>query len=92
MATSVGYNPFYRDTTRLTEVHVLHYFSGGNFYAVDCGLIRPERSYASTQDLIDDIEMDCNVARRSLQREAWSVLETGELDGSWQEMCRERRS
>ena len=53
-------------------MHLLHDFSGSDFYGVEMrllivGFIRPERTYASTRDLIDDIEMDCNVARRSLQ-------------------------
>ncbi|KAG6831543.1 hypothetical protein H0H92_009462 [Tricholoma furcatifolium] len=90
MVMSIGYNPFYGNATRSAEVHLLHDFSGGDFYGVEMrllivGFIRPERTYASKQDLIDDIKMDCDVACRSLQREAWSTRETGKgrLDGSW---------
>ena len=90
MVMSIGYNPFYGNTVRSAEVHVLHDFAGRDFYGVEMrllilGFIRPERTYTSKQELIDDIKMDCNVARRSLEREAWSLQETGDgkLDGSW---------
>ena len=66
-------NLFYGNTAWSAEVHVLHDFAGRDFYGVEMQLlmvefIRPEKTYASKQDLIEDIEMDCNVARRSLQR------------------------
>ena len=90
MVMSIGYNPFYENTVRSAEVHVLHDFAGRDFYGVEMrllivGFIRSERNYPSKQDLIDDIKMDCDVARRSLKREAWSLRETGKggLDGSW---------
>lgn len=90
MVMSIGYNPHYRNTVRLAEVHVLHDFAGRDLYGVEMrllilGFIRLERAYPSTQDLIDDIHMDCDVACRSLKREGWSLRETGKgrLDGSW---------
>jgi len=74
---------------RSAEVHVLHEF-GRDFYEVEMrllilGFIREERDYPGQQALIDDIKLDCDVARRSLDREAWSLRETGKggLDGSW---------
>ena len=35
--------------------------------------------------MIEDINLDCNVAQKSLDREAWALQETGKgtLDGSW---------
>ncbi|PPQ86462.1 hypothetical protein CVT26_011656 [Gymnopilus dilepis] len=90
MVMSIGYNPFYNNTVRSAEVHLLHDFAGREFYGAEVrllilGFIRPERNYPSVQDLIDAIKMDCDVARRSLEREAWSLRETGRgtLDGSW---------
>ena len=71
-------------------MHVLHDFAGRDFYGVEMrllivGFIRSERTYPSTHHLIDDIHMDCDVARRSSKREAWSLRETGKgrLDESW---------
>ena len=90
MVMSIGYNPFYGNTVRSAEVHLLHNFAGRDFYGLEMrllimGFIRPERSYLRKQDLIHDIEMDCDVARRSFEQEAWSLRETGKgiLDGSW---------
>ena len=89
MVMSIGYNPHYGNTARSAEVHVLHGFDA-DFYGAEMrlfilGFIRPERAYASTEALIDNIRMDGEVARRSLAREAWSLRElgTGTLDGSW---------
>ena len=47
--------------------------------------IREERNYPDEQALIDDIILDCDVACKSLEREAWSLRETGNgtWDGSW---------
>jgi riboflavin kinase len=43
------------------------------------GFIRPEYNYASLESLIDDIKEDCEVAKRSLDREAYTKLK----DDSW---------
>lgn len=42
------------------------------------GYIRPERNYDGLQALIDDIKFDCEVARRSLERERWRLEGGGE--------------
>lgn len=39
-----------------------------------CGFIRPEYDYMSKESLIEDIRIDIEVARRSLEREAYSKL------------------
>ncbi|EOO01802.1 putative riboflavin kinase protein [Phaeoacremonium minimum UCRPA7] len=88
MVMSIGYNPFYQNTVRSAEVHVLHAF-GADFYDVEMrllilGYIRDERSYPSLEALIKDINFDCDVGRRSLERDAWKPKELGgSLDGSW---------
>lgn len=79
MVMSIGYNPFYKNTVRSAEVHVLHRF-GADFYGADMrllilGYIRPERDYAGLDALVADIEFDCEVARRSLLREGWAPRE-----------------
>lgn len=45
------------------------------------GYIRPERNYDGLQALIDDINVDCEVARRSLERSKWVV--EGDGTGEW---------
>jgi len=89
MVMSIGYNPVYENTERLAEVHVLHEF-GADFYGVEMrvlitGFIREEKDYPVLEALIEDINIDCDVARNSLDREAWALRETGKgtLDGSW---------
>ncbi|KAL1718385.1 hypothetical protein EV715DRAFT_252631 [Schizophyllum commune] len=86
---SIGYNPVYKNKERSAEVHVLHDF-GVDFYGVEMrllimGFIREEKDYPSLDALIEDIRIDCDVARNSLNREAWALRETGKgtLDGSW---------
>jgi riboflavin kinase len=86
MVMSVGYNPFYNNTTRSAEVHVLHAFSA-DFYGAPMrllllDLIRPERGdYSGLDELVADIRFDCEVARRSLDRPAWSPAVTPATGG-----------
>lgn len=89
MVMSIGYNPFYNNTVRSAEVHVLDRF-GADFYGVEMrllilGYIRDEQSYDGVEALIEDIKTDCEVAKTSLQREAWKPKgeKGGSLDGAW---------
>lgn len=75
MVMSIGYNPFYKNTVRSAEVHVLEKFER-DFYGSEMaisivGYIRPEYDYVSVEALIEDINTDIAVAKRSLEREAW---------------------
>lgn len=75
MVMSIGYNPFYKNTVRSAEVHVLHKFSQ-DFYDAHMrllitGFIREEKDYKSLEALIEDINVDCDVANKSLQRDDW---------------------
>lgn len=49
------------------------------------GFIREEKDYSDLEALIEDINVDCYVARKSLDREAWALQGTGKgtLDPSW---------
>lgn len=54
------------------EVHVLHDFTA-DFYGADMaisilGFIRPEYDYVSVESLIEDINEDIEVTKRSLAR------------------------
>lgn len=93
MVMSIGYNPFYKNTVRSAEVHVLHKFAQ-DFYDAPMrllilGFIRKELDYSGLEALIEDINIDCDVARQSLSREAWKPKEgvvgsgKGTLDGAW---------
>lgn len=79
MVMSIGYNPFYGNTVRSAEVHVLHRFAA-DFYGAPMrllllGYVRDERSYPGLDALIADIMTDCDVARASLARPAWMPRE-----------------
>jgi riboflavin kinase len=77
MVMSIGYNPFYKNTVRSAEVHVLHKFSA-DFYDAHMrllilGFIREEKDYKSLEALIEDINFDCEVAKSSLGRQGWQA-------------------
>ncbi|KAH9240425.1 hypothetical protein K456DRAFT_1825492 [Colletotrichum gloeosporioides 23] len=95
MVMSIGYNPFYKNTVRSAEVHVLHKFAA-DFYdshmrLLILGFVREEKDYKSLDALIKDINLDCDVARGSLDRPAWAppaelrpgADKAGTLDASW---------
>ncbi|CAI7606434.1 unnamed protein product [Penicillium manginii] len=86
---SIGYNPFYKNTVRSVEIHVmppttqpsptaatqsqptfhrLPDFYGTKLNLLILGYIRPEFDYVSMEALIEDIRVDCEVARLSLLR------------------------
>ena len=76
MVMSIGWNPFYKNTVRSVEVHIMHGFNA-DFYEshmnlVILGFIRPEYDYVSKESLIDDIKTDIDVAGQSLARKAYA--------------------
>ncbi|QSZ36122.1 hypothetical protein DSL72_007247 [Monilinia vaccinii-corymbosi] len=87
MVMSIGYNPFYRNTVRSAEVHILATFAS-DFYGAQMrvkilGYIRPELDYVDKESLVRDIETDIEVARRSLERENWKSDGKGEDAWLW---------
>ncbi|KAK1248712.1 hypothetical protein MKX08_006932 [Trichoderma sp. CBMAI-0020] len=87
MVMSIGYNPFYKNTVRSAEVHILHKFSH-DFYDAHMrllilGFIREEKDYKSLEALIEDINFDCEVAKKSLAREAWGWDKGVAEDAEW---------
>ncbi|KAG0637656.1 hypothetical protein HOY80DRAFT_246687 [Tuber brumale] len=75
MVMSIGWNPFYKNSVRSAEVHIIHTFPE-DFYGVQMnlvvlGFIRPEFDYVSKEALIEDIKMDIKVGVNSLEREGY---------------------
>ncbi|KAF1936257.1 riboflavin kinase [Clathrospora elynae] len=72
---SIGYNPYYKNTQRSIEIHILHNFPedfyGATLSLIILGFIRPEYDYVSKDALVEDIREDIRVAQRSLGREAY---------------------
>lgn len=81
MVMSIGYNPFYKNTVRSAEVHVLHKFSkdfyGSNMAISILGYIRPEYDYVDVESLIKDINVDIDVTKNSLARQKWGWSSEG---------------
>ncbi|KAL8736721.1 MAG: hypothetical protein Q9166_000087 [cf. Caloplaca sp. 2 TL-2023] len=78
MVMSIGWNPFYKNSVRSVEVHIMHSF-GQDFYGARLnllilGFIRPEYDYVDKESLVEDIRTDIEVAGRSLDREAYVRL------------------
>ncbi|CAL8578952.1 riboflavin kinase [Xanthoria parietina] len=78
MVMSIGWNPFYKNTVRSVEVHIMHGFAndfyGARMNLLILGFVRPEYDYVDKESLVEDIRTDIEVARRSLEREAYARL------------------
>ncbi|KAG0357010.1 riboflavin kinase [Podila minutissima] len=72
MVMSLGWNPFYKNEKKSAEVHIMHNFHkdfyGDDLRVVVLGYIRPELDYTTLEALIEDINIDIEVAHRSLER------------------------
>ncbi|KAF2151905.1 riboflavin kinase [Myriangium duriaei CBS 260.36] len=75
MVMSIGWNPYYKNTKRSVEVHILHSFArdfyGAKMKVLILGFIRPEYDYTSLESLVEDIKTDIDVSKKSLEREAY---------------------
>ncbi|KAG8595810.1 hypothetical protein GDO81_001639 [Engystomops pustulosus] len=70
MVMSIGWNPFYKNTKKSVETHIIHRFEN-DFYGevlsiVIVGYIRPEKSFNSLDDLIAAIHSDIEEAKKQL--------------------------
>jgi riboflavin kinase len=78
MVMSIGWNPFYKNSVRSVEVHIMHDFEhqfyGSHMNLAILGFIRPEYDYVSVESLIGDIKTDIDVAGQSLARPAYAEL------------------
>ncbi|XP_008334039.1 riboflavin kinase [Cynoglossus semilaevis] len=71
MVMSIGWNPYYKNTKKSMETHVIHTFKE-DFYGeilsvVMVGYIRPERTFDSLEALISAINSDIGEAKVKLQ-------------------------
>lgn len=71
MVMSIGWNPYYKNTKKSMETHVIHTFKedfyGETLSVVMVGYIRPERSYDSLDALIAAINNDIEEAKTKLE-------------------------
>ncbi|GES75397.1 riboflavin kinase [Rhizophagus clarus] len=85
MVMSLGWNPYFKNEKRIAEVHIMHTFPE-DFYGVELrvvvlGYIRPEQDYSSLDALINDINIDIQVANNSLARPAYTEYKKDQLFG-----------
>ncbi|KAG5893130.1 hypothetical protein JTB14_034150 [Gonioctena quinquepunctata] len=70
MVMSIGWNPFYKNSTKSMETHVLHTFDadfyGKELRVVILGYLRPEKNFGSLEELIAAIKNDIENASNSL--------------------------
>ncbi|KAF9322149.1 riboflavin kinase [Podila horticola] len=78
MVMSLGWNPFYKNEKKSAEVHIMHNFHkdfyGDDLHVVVLGYIRPELDYTTLEALIEDINIDIEVAHRSLERSDYAAF------------------
>ncbi|KAF9132383.1 riboflavin kinase [Mortierella sp. 14UC] len=78
MVMSLGWNPFYKNEKKSAEVHIMHNFHrdfyGDELRVVVLGYIRPELDYTTLEALIEDINIDIEVALRSLERPDYAAF------------------
>ncbi|NXY43421.1 RIFK kinase, partial [Ceuthmochares aereus] len=70
MVLSIGWNPFYKNTKKSVETHIIHTFKE-DFYGeilsiLIVGYIRPEKNFDSLETLISAIQEDIEEAKRQL--------------------------
>ncbi|XP_069085491.1 riboflavin kinase [Pleurodeles waltl] len=70
MVMSIGWNPFYKNTKKSAETHIIHTFEedfyGETLSIVIAGYIRPERTFNSLDALISAIRSDIEEAKNQL--------------------------
>lgn len=90
MVMSIGWNPYYKNEVRSVEVHIIHKFKHDFYNALMnltiAGFIRQEQNYDSLEALVDDINFDIEVAKKSLERERYAELKDEQYltDFSWE--------
>ncbi|GMG40081.1 unnamed protein product [Ambrosiozyma monospora] len=80
MVLSIGWNPFFKNKQKACELHVMHKFEGP-FYGADLsfivlGYIRPELDYVSLELLIQDINLDIEIALKYLSTEEYGKFKS----------------
>lgn len=72
MVMSVGWNPYFNNTTKSMETHIMHKFNE-DFYGKELrvailGYIRPEENFDSLEALIETINNDIKIADTELDK------------------------
>eukprot|EP00162_Nutomonas_longa_P001817 comp12390_c0_seq1/m.16203 comp12390_c0_seq1/g.16203 ORF comp12390_c0_seq1/g.16203 comp12390_c0_seq1/m.16203 type:complete len:157 (-) comp12390_c0_seq1:20-490(-) len=73
MVMSIGWNPFYNNTVKTVEVHLMAEEQLPDFYdstviCVVLGYIRSEKNFSSREALIEEIHNDMKIAKNELKK------------------------
>ncbi|KAG7744872.1 hypothetical protein KL912_005204 [Ogataea haglerorum] len=99
MVMSLGWNPFFKNSKKACELHILHEFRS-TFYGCRLnfnilGYVRPELDYVSMEALIKDIQLDIETARKYLAMPEYAngdgqhLAEPERVQNVQDEICRE---
>ena len=70
MVMSIGWNPYYNNTMKTMETHILHKFEedfyGSRLKVIILGYIRPMENYSSLDALIEAISNDIAISKEKL--------------------------
>ncbi|EGG14861.1 riboflavin kinase [Cavenderia fasciculata] len=73
MAMSIGWNPFYKNTKKTIEIHLINKFEqdfyGHQLNAIAVGFIRPMCDFSSLDELIKAINDDIEYAQQQLDQQ-----------------------
>lgn len=80
MVMSIGYNPFYKNTHKTMETHILHSFNrdlhGCLLKVCVLRYLRPEMNFTSLDDLINAIKDDVTQAEHELDKPDCKVYQS----------------
>ncbi|XP_030765097.1 riboflavin kinase [Sitophilus oryzae] len=83
MVMSVGWNPFYNNTKKSMETHILHKFES-DFYGKELRVVilqylRPEKNFSSLEELVKAIDDDIKEAKLALDKQDFALYKTNEF-------------
>lgn len=77
MVMSIGWNPYYKNTKRSMETHILKKYSEDlydrHLRVIITGYIRPEKNYDSLDELIKAINNDIKFANETLENDSTMI-------------------
>lgn len=80
MVMSIGWNPFYQNTQKSMETHIIHKFSDDLYESelrvVILGFLRPEANFTTVEDLIAKIKGDIENAEKLLDEPEMAAYKT----------------
>jgi len=80
---SIGWNPYYNNSKKSVETHIIHEYSE-NFYGdwlklLICGYIRPELNFNSLDELIEAIKADVKHADQALDQDVFKEFRNSDF-------------